>query len=222
VRLSSSSVSFGNVLKGGTVAPKEIEITVTDSEPLELGGVTSRNPYFNATLKPIEEGRRYQLTVSVPELGEKSQNGELVLALGHPKMPELKLSAYINPVDPLVAQPRQIVVPASALTQGTTAAVTVFCHDPAVAKLEVTDMAYSGTEGVSLAFEKKPNDRWGRVVMTFPAGYTPAAPTGSFLTFRTNHPSQPEVKVPVQFMAPRPAPLKPAVAPAAPPPAAGK
>jgi uncharacterized membrane protein len=222
VRLSSSSASFGNVIKGSAVVPKEIEITVTDSEPLKLGGVTSSNPYFNATLKPIEEGRRYQLMVSVPELGEKAQNGQLVLALGHPKMRELTLSAHITPVDPLVAQPQLVVVPASTLISGATAAVTVFCHDPALAKLEVTDMAYSGAEGVSLAFEKNPNDRWGRVVMSFPAGYTPAAPTGSFLSFRTNHPSQQQFKLPVHFNLPGPAPIMPAGRPAALPPAAGK
>jgi hypothetical protein len=83
-------------------------------------------------------------------------------------------------------------------------------------------MAYSGAEGVSLAFEKNPNDRWGRVVMRFPAGYTPAAPTGSFLSFRTNHPSQQQFKLPVHFNLPGPAPIMPAGRPAALPPAAGK
>jgi len=208
VRLSTSSVSFGRALKGATVEPKQVEITVTDDQPLTLSGVTSRNPYFQASLEPIEAGRRYRLTVSVPEVGDKSQSGELVLALGHAKMPEMKLQAHINPVDPVSVQPRQVVVPMASLAAGTTTNITVYSHDPAVKNLEVSDLAYSGAAGVQLSYEKKPANPWGRVVMTFPAGYIPRAEIGEFLTFRTNHPDFAEVKVPVVFTTPRLAPGK--------------
>ncbi len=200
VTLHPPMVSFGTVLKGTKIEPRSVEITVTDAEPLKIGGATGNNPYFQTEMKPVEEGRKYQLTVSVPELGDRPQNSEIVLTLGHPKLKDLKLPVYINPVDPLVVQPAQLNVQTATLKTGSTASITVFCHDPAVATLEVTDLKYSGGSDVAVSFERQGNNRWGRVQLVFPAGFNPGDTKDASVIFRTNHPQHAQITVPVRFI----------------------
>lgn len=200
ITINPAIVSFGSVLKGTKIEPRTVEIAVTDAEPLKIAGATSNNPYFQTRMKPIEEGRKYQLTVSVPELRDRPQNSEIVLPLGHPKLKELKLPVYINPVDPLVVQPAQLNLATASLRTGTTASITIFCHDLASATLEVTDLTYSGSLDAALSFERQGNNRWGRIQLTFPAGFNPGDAKEASVSFRTNHPQYARVTVPVRFI----------------------
>jgi hypothetical protein len=83
---------------------------------------------------------------------------------------------------------------------------TVFCYDPAVTALEVTDLVYEGTGKVGLTFERQGSSQWGRVVLTFPAGFTwTDEKRAASISFRTNHPDYPKFTLPVQFIGPPPA-----------------
>jgi hypothetical protein len=156
-------------------------------------------------MKVLEEGRRYQVSVSVPEMGDRPQSVEISLQLGHPKLKELKLQASISPVDALVVQPQQLNIAAAALQTAPTTSVTVFCYDPAVTALEVTDLVYEGTGKVGLTFERQGSNQWGRVVLTFPAGFTwTDEKRAASISFRTNHPDYPKFTLPVQFIGPPP------------------
>jgi hypothetical protein len=206
VSVNPPFVAFGPVVRGTKLEPRVLEIVVTEPEPLNIGGFTCSNPYFKTEMKVLEEGRRYALSVSVPELGGDSQSGEIILALGHPKLKELKLSATISPVEPLVVQPQQLNISAATLQAAPTTSVTVFCYDPAVTTLEVTDLVYEGAGKVGLAFESQGNSQWGRVVLTFPAGFTWSDDKkAASISFRTNHPKYPKFTIPVHFIGAPPA-----------------
>ena len=212
VSLNPPTISFGPLIKGSKVEPRVVEIVVTEPEPLKIAGITCSNPYFKTEMKVLEEGRRYQLCVSVPEIGDIPQSVEIALQLGHPKLKELKLDASISPVDPLVVQPQQLNISAAALKMGPTTSVTVFCFDPALTKLEVTDLVYEGSGNVGLAFERQGGSQWGRVVLTFPAGFTWSDDKrAASISFRTNHPDFPKFKIPVHFIGAPPV-VNPAVA----------
>ena len=213
VALSASMASFGSVLKGTKVEPLNVDITVTEQEPVNVTGVTSSNPYFKTELKAIEEGRRYQMTVSVPKLGDSTQNADLVLALGHPKIKQLKVPAYINPTDLLVVQPTQLNISYADLRSKTNALITVVSNDPALARLEVTDMAYSGGTDAGMTFERFGDDRSGRITFTLPSGHMPPAANDALLSFRTNDPAHAEVKIPIRFFGARPQPEVPSGSP---------
>ncbi len=201
VSVSSPTVSFGPVVKGTKLEPRVIEIVVTEPEPLKISGFTSSNPYFKTEMKVLEEGRRYQLSVSVPEMGESPQSGEIILPVGHPRFKELKLQTSISPVEPLVVQPQQLNISAATLQAAPTTSVTVFCYDPAVTALEVTDLVYEGVGKVGVAFESQGDSKWGRVVLTFPAGFTwNDGSRAASVSFRTNHPKYPKFTIPVHFI----------------------
>lgn len=206
VSVNPPTISFGPVVKGTKLEPRIVEIVVTDPEPLNIAGLTCSNPYFKAEMKVLEAGRRYQLSVSVPEMGDSPQSVEIKLQLGHPKLKELKLQASISPVDPLVVQPQQLNISAAALKAAPTTSATVFCYDPAVTALEITDLVYEGVGKVGVAFQRQGNNQWGRVVLTFPAGFTwNDGNRAASVSFRTNHPDYPKITLPVQFIGPPPA-----------------
>lgn len=204
VSLNPPAVSFGPVLKGSVVEPRLVDIEVTEPEPLNITGLTCSNPYFKTAMTVLEGGRRYQVTISVPELGERPEGGEIILALGHPKLKEMKFPVSVNPVDRLVVQPQQLNITAATLKMGPSTSVTVFCHDPAVATLEVTDLVYEGSGNVRLAFERQGSNQWGRVILTFPAGFSWGDVRGAAISFRTNHPNYPKITIPVQLIGPSP------------------
>ena len=108
VLVSASMVSFGASVKGAVVPPRRIQIAVQDEETIDIGEITCSNPYFKWTLQTLEAGRRYTLEVSIPELGESPQSGEIVIPLGHSKLQETRLPLYANPVDPLMVQPGEL------------------------------------------------------------------------------------------------------------------
>lgn len=199
VRIFPPMVAFGTLLKGSKVEPRLIEITVTEPENTKISGLTCSNPYFHTELRTLEEGRRYQIAVTVPELGERAQTGELTLGVGHPKLKEMKIPVHVSPVDPLVVQPKQLNLSAASLKTAPSKSITVFCHDRAVASLEITDLTFSGGTDVKLAFEPQGDKRWGRVSITFPDGFAPSQDQELSVSFRTNHPDFPLVTVPIRF-----------------------
>jgi len=199
VTVHPPKVTIGSAIKGSTVEPRTIEVTVTDPEPLPIAGFTCSNPYFKTEIKIVEQGRRYQITVEVAELGTRTQSGDIILDLRHPKMSQLKIPVHISPVDALVVQPKLINVTAATLKASSTSSITVFCHDPAVATLEVTEMVYSGGGDVAVSFEREGNNRWGRVLLKFSTGFDPRDAKEATVSFRTNHPTYPKVTIPVRF-----------------------
>ena len=216
VTLNPPGVTFGSVIRGTKVEPRVVDITVTEPEPLKLGGITCSNPYFHTEMKTVEEGRKYQLTVSVADLGDQPQNADLVLELGHPKMKEMRFTTFLIPVDPVVVQPAEFMRPAATLATSPTSSITIFCHDPALASFDVTDLAFSGGDGVKVTYDRQPNSKWGRINLTFPPGFDPEKAKDTQVTWRTNHPRYTQMSVPVKLILPPTTPAPPAPVPVAP------
>jgi hypothetical protein len=202
VALSATVVSFSPLLKGAkTVEPKTLDVTVSDPEPLKISGISCSDPYYNTTLKVVEEGRRYQIVLTPTGPANAQHNADVILELGHPKMKNLKIPVYFYPTEAVVVQPAELALSIPDLQLKASAVLNVSSNDPAVPKLEVTGLSYSGGGGVGLTFENVGTGNLGRIVLTFPAGYTPPPANDAVLTFHTNHPSFPEFKVPVRFKA---------------------
>lgn len=66
--------------------------------------------------------------------------------------------------------------------------------------LEVTDLVCEGSGKVGLAFESEGDSKRGRVVLTFPAGFTwNDGSRSASVSLRTNHP-HPKFAIPVHFI----------------------
>lgn len=202
VSLSATLISFSPLLKGAkTVEPKTLDVTVSEPEPLKIAGISCTDPYYNTALKVVEEGRRYQIILTPTGPANAQHNADVVLDLGHPKMKTLKIPVYFYPTEAVVVQPAELALSIPDLQLKASAVLNVSSNDPAVPKLEVTGLSYSGGGDVGLTFENVGTGNLGRIVLTFPAGYAPPPANDAFLTFHTNHPSFPDFKVPVRFKA---------------------
>lgn len=199
VVLSPRMVLFGLVLKGIPVAPRTVEIAVQDDEPIEIGEISCDNSYFQWSLETIEKGRRYALTVAVPELGETSQQGEIKIPVGHSKLAEVMLPLTIAPVNAVRVQPPEISLSAAISAEPQVTGVRVECFDRSLTKLEITDLNYTGDAEVEVTLDSSWGS-WWRLNLTLPAGYDAAAEQtrGAHVTFRTNHPDYPEIHVPIR------------------------
>ncbi len=201
VLVSPSMVSFGAAIKGRSVLPRTVQIAVQDGRTIDPGEIRCSNPYFVCEMMTVEEGKSYTIQVSVPELGEKVERGELVVPLGHPTFKEAKLQLFANPVDPVMVQPKEIMRLDRVLT-ASNVMVTVYCYDPKVREFLVSDVVYTGSQDVNPKLEMRPRNRWGRIQMTFPPNFDVAAAEaeGAKVTFKTNHPDFPEYSVPIRHV----------------------
>lgn len=116
VQLSAAQVDFGALPSGSHPESKRIEITVTDKDPLEIGTPHCNTDYFKVSLDTLEAGRRYAMTVSIPELKKGEVLDTITLPLNHPKKKEITL-----PVSVRTLSDSSALVPASTPHQaGTT------------------------------------------------------------------------------------------------------
>jgi uncharacterized membrane protein len=206
VQLSANSANFGTALAGAEIPPKQITVTVTDPQPLEIGPPASSNPYFQATMETLEQGRRYLITVTIPEPRAGTEQGELVLHLGHPRMEKLAIPLYARVAPPVEVIPGEVVLAKTVAGAAQQRFVTVYCHDRSLAGFEVTGVSVSGVEGVTAVAEPatQPHVSWRRVRLTIPPGFDPmAAAPGARLTIQTNHPGYPEVHAAIRGFFPQ-------------------
>src|SRR5262249_21257996 len=115
-----------------------------------------------------------------------------------------KIPVYFYPAEAIVVQPAEVAISVTDLQLKASALITVSCNDPAVPQLDVTGLSYSARGNVAVTFERYGNGNLGKIVLTFPAGYTPPPGNDAFLSFHTNHAAFPEFKVPVRFKAAAP------------------
>lgn len=206
VRLSTNSASFGTILTGTTAEPREIRISVTDDQPLDLPLPTSSNPYFAVNMETVDPGREYVVTVTIPALHEATEQGELTVQLGHPRLDKITLPLYARVADPVEISPKEIVLSPAAASQAQQRYLIVYCHDRERKEFAITGVDVAGTDGILAESEPStlPNAIWTRIKVTIPAGLDPVAAeaAGAGLTVRTNHPAFPELHVPLRAFRP--------------------
>lgn len=209
VQLSSNAVSFGVLMKHHKVEPKEIDIRVTEKEPLEIGQPVSSNPYFETELQELEKGRHYKMIVSIPELKDAAQSGRITLPLGHPRMPSLDVATYARTANAVEINPKVMLLPPTPFANAMKRPVIVFCHDPAHApNFAVTEVSVGGDTPVAVTIEPaRPASTYRRIHLEFPKGYdaTAAQQAGDTISVKTNHPDSLELTVPIQTNRPPPA-----------------
>ena len=200
VKVTPSSVSFGSGKRGAKPRPKRLQVEVTDANPLPISEVSTTNPHFRAEIRTLEPGRRYEVVVDVPEGIQGTQEGELVIALRHPRIAEERLSLSVDELSAVRVYPKEILGSATPNPRPIRTVITVHVDDPRVPKLEIRDPRFVGAADVRLEMEEGAEARSRRIVLEFPAGFDAAAAeaAGAHLSFSTNHPDFPVLRVPVR------------------------
>lgn len=72
--------------------PKSLNVRNFATEPIEITGIEGAPAGIEAKLEPLEEGRQYQVKLTLkPEIGKGPFNGKLTLRTNSPKMPQIQV-----------------------------------------------------------------------------------------------------------------------------------
>jgi uncharacterized membrane protein len=202
VKLSSYNASFGVMLKGrANPQPKKITITVIDEESTRIGEPVCSDDYFDIRLEEIDPGKEYLLTVSIPDLQERSVGGKITIPLGNPRLKELTIPVYAKVADEVEATPESLLFPSNRGKSPVSRVITIFCHDKFSAfKIESVEVL----DGEAITATLKPSQtyRWHQVVVTIPPGFdgsgSDAETEKTSILIRTNHPSREEIRIPIE------------------------
>lgn len=201
VEVTPSTVTLAEV-SGAPVEPKRFEIVVTDASPLSIREVRTTNPHFRAELVEVEPGRRYEVIVAASEDAVAPQQGELVIPLGHPRLEEERVPLYRSRIEALGVSPASILRSAVPAAERTRHMISVTSNDPRVPSLEISDLEFSFGEGVRIDSMEGLGPSSRRIVVTLPAEFDAAAAQAAdaHLSFATNVPDAPRVRVPVRLV----------------------
>lgn len=202
VEVKPRYASFGQIQDRNATQSTTVKIISKLEEPLEIVSIQCDKETFRAELKPVVEGKEYDLEVTlVPPLQTGSSRGTITLRTSHPKKPEISLvtSCYV-PV-PVQVAPTRLVLFGDALTKEMERAVYVTHNVDGELKISNVKVNAEGIE--TRVLEDIAGKRY-RIMLKFPVGFSLPEDDSLKLTFDTSDPSAPTVEVPLVKSASRP------------------
>lgn len=195
-------VNFGAITD--TDHPKEQIVKITNKldDKIDIKNVKSSNPMFRVEVKPVTEGKEYEMKVTVlPPMPTGSQVANITAETGNAKMATLTVNATAYVPARVEVQPQKILIP-KPLTMELERAVYVTFN--AGADLKVSDVTMSDSKIAPKLVEDAAGKRF-RIVVKFPAGYELPGNQPAKITFKTSDKAFPEVTVPVEAVGTQPA-----------------
>jgi Protein of unknown function (DUF1573) len=183
-------------------SPVKVKILNNTDSPVTLSAPESSNRSFHAELHEVKTGKEFELTVSaVPPLSPGNVQGNISIKTSMTNLPLITVVAWAN-VQPIIAvSPQQIILPRAPLPNKMSPSVMI--QNRGTNLLELSE-AKVNVEGVEIELKELQPGRSFNATLTFPQGFEIQPGTPVELTFKSNHPQHPLIKVPVMQM-PRPA-----------------
>ncbi|HMO51058.1 MAG TPA: DUF1573 domain-containing protein [Kiritimatiellia bacterium] len=136
VQVSPERLMFGQIGPGQDIT-LPVEVRNLSPDPMAILGVESAIPQLVGEVETIEEGRHYNISVSLRELSEPgSFNGVLRVLTDHPQRPTIDIAVFANVVGDLIYAPPEIVLPAH--TDGNPLTRFIVIRPGATPEFEVT------------------------------------------------------------------------------------
>ena len=220
IQATPNSALFGNVvpsqLKDGNLVRKLTIVSAADT-PTKLGEINSTNAKaFKGELKELEPGKKWELTVKLlPEVTTGVQSGMLEIPTGIAELPKLNISCSAFLVQEIDVIPNRLMLPA---TRSVSLQREFIIRNNASKPVKVSDVTASNPMLKVGLTETQPGMNF-RLALTVPPEYK-AAKEGDEITFKTDNPGFPLVKIPVSesFNTPMPNPQPAAIKPGTTPP----
>jgi hypothetical protein len=182
-----------NVTPDSQEATTVVKIVNNGEEPMTLSAPESNNKAFSVSLKEVQPGKNYELTVkTVPPLSPGNVQGQISLKSSTKDMPEVKITAWANVQPPYTVTPATLMLPAGPLPAKTPLAVTVQNNSTNAMTLSNPTI---NAKDVAVNIQELQAGRTFRANIVFPQGFE--APVGEplELTIQPNQASA--IKVPI-------------------------
>lgn len=205
MQATPTSAAFGRITTADADKGVERKITIVNNadEPLKLSEPKSSNPKFKATIAPIEDGKKFELTVTVvPPLVNGNNTGNIEVETGVKELPKLTVPVYAFITASVDVTPTSLNLPPSR-----TAPLTrqFYVRSNVDKPIKITNLACTNPE-IKLDLADVKDAKTFRLTVNVPADYKPA-PAGDKITFNTDDPGVPLVTLPISEIAPvRPVP----------------
>jgi hypothetical protein len=103
-----------------------LKIVSNIEEPVDISKPVWTNDSFQVELKPVREGREYELRVTaIAPFGLESRSTWITLKTSSPKMPQLAIKAILFVLPGGTVSPLQIVIPPGPLTNASEATISI-------------------------------------------------------------------------------------------------
>jgi Protein of unknown function (DUF1573) len=196
VQVTPRSAAFGRLtpdtLKEGMT--RTLTIVNNLDEPMKPGAIKSSNDAFGGVIKPVEEGKKYELTVSITDKivgGSNSTQITIETGLEDPKTIDVPAYVFLSPPVDITPAKLQLPKPRSAELVR-----TFYIRSNTANTIQVSDEKATSNKLKLEIMDVRGDQRTYRLSVTIPADYEPPA-QGDEITFKTSDPSMPIGRIPI-------------------------
>lgn len=196
VQVTPPSAAFGRltVEKIDSGITRNLTLVNNTDGTMKIGTVVASNPTFHAEIKPVEDGKKYELIVSLVDPVTSGNNaGTITIETGLDDPATITIPAYAFLAPPVDITPSQLVLESPRIEEMKR---QFYVRSNSANPIDVTDVKAS-TDALKLEVSDVRGDRRTyRIGVTIPADYTPP-PQGHEITFKTSDPAMPVGHIPV-------------------------
>lgn len=215
VQVTPNSAAFGRITSTDAEKGASRKLTVVNNVEgeLKLSEPKSSNPKFKADLVSVENGKKYELTVTlVPPLVPGNNNGNIEIETGVAELPKLTVPVYAFITSSVDVTPTALSIPPVRTAELTR---QFYVRSNVNKAVKLSNLACTNPD-LKLDLQDVKDSMTYRLSVVIPPTYKP--PTGGDkITFNTDDSSVPVITIPINEITPvRPMPT--AVKPGATPP----
>lgn len=196
VEIAPNNASFGRLTQSKAAEQGARRMTIINNVEgrMNLTNVRCDNPHFKAEVKPIEEGKKYELVVElVPPLLDGNNRGNIKIDTGLAEYPTVDVSAFAYVTSPVDVTPNALTIIPDR-TASTTRQFYVRSNDGK--PFEIKNLiSTSGKLGLT-STEMSGGKNTYQLAVEIPADFSPAA--NEMIEFETTHPAVPKLSIPVR------------------------
>lgn len=206
VEVAPNNASFGRITQSKIDSQGARKLTIVNNVEgdMKLSNVRSDNPQFKAEVRPIEEGKKYELVVQlVPPLNDGNNRAKITIDTGLKDYPTVDVSAFAYVTSPVDVTPSALtLLPDAQRASSMTRQFYVRSNDGKPFKIKSMT---STSEKLKLTATQMPSSQSTyQLAVEIPADFVPAA--NETIELETTHPAVQKLTIPVRSRGLRVAP----------------
>ncbi len=191
------SIAFGRVtmeLLDAQQPSKKLAIVNNMDTPIAPSNLRSSNSVFKPTITTIDDGKKYELSVSVVQpIGRGPITGDIMFDTGNTEMPTVKVRASVYVAALLDVSPSEIVLPTNRKND---IRRRIYVRNNTTQKTTLGEIKVSNPALSTTVTERREGMAF-QVTLLIPATYK-REPCGDWITIPTSHPRMPELRIPIK------------------------
>lgn len=198
VQVTPQAAAFGRIPAqvSGQETSRKLTIVNNLETPVKLGTPVSNSPKFRAELATLEEGKKYELTVTmIPPLESGNINGRITIPTGTAEVPTLEIPAYAFITAAVDVTPNVLTI---AETRTTEVSRQFYVRSNINTPIQVTDVTMPN-ENIKFELTDVKDSMTYRIKVDIPPTYV--VKPGDQITFKTSHPDTPMLTIPINYQA---------------------